>query len=338
MIIQRVSTADGRTLYVGLWRQLDVAYEFERFSLLVFGIAVIVIGALAVLIGATVARQGLTPLRAVAELVSEIEAHDLSRRLGIQNDRSELGRLCMTFDRMLERLELAFERQRRFTADASHEFRAPLAIIRTAADLALRRERDPVAYQRVLASIVEATERLEILTGDLLEMARADADEIKLEPVELTSSIDEALDAMRPLALARKVTLTSARSMPTFVQANGAALVRVVVAIVDNAIKATPAGGAVAVSVEPGEPGLITMSVHDQGPGFSGQALERATDRFWRDDAARAPGTGSGLGLAICDSIVRACGGSLLVANAPRGGAVVLISLPLCANSRPGRS
>jgi signal transduction histidine kinase len=338
MATQRTTTTDGRTLYVGLWRRLDVVHDFERFSALVFGLAVVVIGGIAIFIGATVARQGLTPLRAVAEMVSEIEAHDLSRRLGIENDPSELGRLCMTFDRMLERLELAFERQRRFTADASHEFRAPLAVIRSAADLALRREREPAAYQRVLTSIVEATERLEMLTGDLLEMARADAEEIELKPVELTNSIDEALDAMRPLALARSVTLNSVHAMPAFVQANRAALVRVVVAVVDNAVKATPAGGAVEVSVDPAESGLITMRVHDTGPGFSRQALERATDRFWRDDTVRAPGSGSGLGLAICDAIVRACGGSLRLANAPRGGAVVLISLRLRASGHPGRS
>lgn len=327
VITQRVRTRDGSHVYVAIWRPLDLVGAIERLRIVILSASVIVIGSIAILVGSLIARQGLKPLRAVAALASEIEAHDLSRRLGVQSDTSELGQLATTFDRMLARLEDAFERQRRFTADASHELRAPLSIVRVAAELALRREREPAAYRRVIASILQATQQLEDLTDRLLVAARADAGYVCIERVDLSAVLAETLAQMTPLAEAKQVTIAATMRSRAFVNADRSGIARAIVALVDNAIKFSPKGGSVTAAVTE-EQHSVRLTVADQGPGFSAEGLQHATDRFWRNDAARAPGSGSGLGLAICESIVRASGGTLIPQNAAGRGALILLEFP----------
>jgi signal transduction histidine kinase len=327
LVTHRIVTRDGSHAYIGIWRQLDLVDELERLALIILSISVVVIGGSAVVVGSMVARQGLTPLRAVATLASEIEANDLSRRLGVQSDTSELGRLATTFDRMLARLEAAFERQRQFTADASHELRAPLSVIHIAAELALRREREPEAYRRVLASILRATQQLEDMTDRLLTAARADAGQTQAERVDVAALVAEAVDQMRPLAEPKRVVLAAQAPRAAFVDGDRSGISRAIVALLDNAIKFSPPGGSVVASVTE-EQRWVRIVVQDEGPGFSAEGLARATDRFWRDDAARMPGSGSGLGLAISDSVVRASGGTLVLQNAGRRGALVVMAFP----------
>ena len=327
VITQRVRTRNGSQVYVGIWRPLDLVGAIERLRIVVLAIAVVVIGSVAILVGALVARQGLAPLRAVAALASEIEAHDLSRRLGVERDSSELGQLATTFDRMLARLEDAFERQRRFTADASHDLRAPLSIVHVAAEYALRRERDPAAYRRVIASILQATQQLEELTDRLLLAARADAGYVCIERIDLSALVAETLARLTPLAETKHVTIATTLPKPAFVNADRLGIVRAIVALVDNAIKYSPAGGFVTAAVTE-ERANVRLTVTDEGPGFTTDGLRHATDRFWRSDESRVPGSGSGLGLAICESIVRASGGMLVPRNAAGSGASVLVEFP----------
>ena len=160
---------------VVVWRDLDSVEELDHRLALTFAFAIPIVALLAVIAGGAVATRGLRPLVALAEIASEIEAHDLSRRIAIPSRDDELGRLCATFDRMLDRLEEAFARERRFTGDASHELRAPLSVIRAEADLMLRRARTPQEYQRALRSIAAQADELEALTQDLLAAARGEA-------------------------------------------------------------------------------------------------------------------------------------------------------------------
>lgn len=223
-------------------------------------------------------------------------------------------------------LEDAFARQRRFTADASHELRAPLAVIRAEADLALRRERSGEAYRDALQTIAAEADRIEELIDDLLAAARAEAGHLERKPLDLEALCGRVCDRMRPAAQSKRVELRLHAQRDVRAMADAAALERALMALVHNAVKFAPPGGRVDVRVRRmGDE--CEIAVFDDGPGFSAGALEHAFERFWRDDAARSS-AGTGLGLAIAKSIVEAFGGRIALANMASGGAEVHCRLP----------
>ncbi|MDQ2858397.1 MAG: HAMP domain-containing histidine kinase [Candidatus Eremiobacteraeota bacterium] len=317
---------------LAIWRETDTITELDKVLALAFGFAIPVLAALAVLSGSAIARRALTPLGRIATLASEIEASDLSARLALPSSRDELGRLAATFDRMLERLQNAFERERRFTGDASHELRAPLSVIRAEADLALRRERSGDEYREALRTIAERADALEAITRDLLGAARAEAESGGNAIVHLDAIAREAAALMAVLAAKRGLTITVSADEDARVRAGRDALSRAVVAVLHNALKYARDGGYVRLDVVR-DGTFVELRVTDDGTGFSADALEHGFDRFWRGVDARTL-DGSGLGLAIARSIVLASGGSVALANAPDGGAVVRIRFP--AVSRGG--
>src|SRR6185503_9833274 len=166
------------------------------------------------------------------------------RRLGFRG-RDELGRLAATFDAMLDRLEGAFQRQRQFTADASHELRTPLALMTSQVELALARARPAAEYRRVLASVQEDARRMGQLVAELLTLARADAGQepIQREPLDLAELAGGVVAAMEPLAQTRGVRLAAGVVVPTVVAGDQTRLTQLLVNLVDNAVKHTPAGG-----------------------------------------------------------------------------------------------
>jgi methyl-accepting chemotaxis protein len=174
---------------IAIWQSRASYHEVMRITLLaLIGIGAVVI-ALATIIGIAIARRAMRPLAGLAAMISEIEAYDLSERLTWQGPQDELGQLCVTFNRLLDRLQDAFERRRRFAADASHELRTPISVIRAEAELALRKPREPEQYREALETIRSEIERLETLTDALLAAARADRTEMRIEPVDLGTLI-----------------------------------------------------------------------------------------------------------------------------------------------------
>jgi signal transduction histidine kinase len=321
---------------VVVWRDLDSVEELDHRLALTFAFAIPIVALLAVIAGGAVATRGLRPLVALAEIASEIEAHDLSRRIAIPSRDDELGRLCATFDRMLDRLEEAFARERRFTGDASHELRAPLSVIRAEADLMLRRARTPQEYQRALRSIAAQADELEALTQDLLAAARgeAGAEAMASAPADLTAAATAAADQLEALAHARGIALRREIEADAIVGGDEQALRRVVVCLLHNALAYARVRGTVVVRVERTLAGT-RLSVIDDGPGFTPEALVHATERFWRDDPSRSRGEGStngtggsGLGLSIASAIVHATDGTLVLSNFPDGGARVVVTFP----------
>jgi signal transduction histidine kinase len=317
---------------VAVWREFDDIAQVDRRLAILFAFAIPVVALFAVLAGSAVAARGLRPLVTLASVASEIEARDLSRRLAIPPRDDELGRLCATFDRMLDRLEAAFARQRRFTGDASHELRAPLSVIRAEADLALRRSRTPHEYERALRSIAAQADYLEAVTRDLLAAARAEANGAPASVVDLGAVTRDAVERLRTLAQARGVALDVAADGDAPVRGDAPALGRAVVTVVHNALKYARTRAAVRVERSAGN---VRLEVSDDGSGFSDEALAHATERFWRDDPARSPAlgfdaeaSGAGLGLAIAAAIVEGAGGTLALANVPGGGALVVVELP----------
>ena len=312
---------------VAVWRNADFIGALDRSVAVAFALAIPMLAILAMLFGAAITRRGLAPLERIATLASEIEGHDLSRRLALPPRDDELGRFAATFDRMLDRLQQAFGRERRFTSDASHELRAPLSVIRAEADLALRKERGPQEYRDALQVIAAEADALERLTRDLLAAARADAaiderrDAVDLQAVAV--SVAARLTALGAERGAR-IAVVSASSV-SVLRADRDALERAVLTIAHNAIKYAHA--LVELRVARTADG-VELTVDDDGPGFSQPALERAFERFWRDDDARHR-DGTGLGLAIAKTTVERAGGSIAIANRPGGGGTVVLRFPV---------
>lgn len=302
---------------VAAWRGSDWIDEFDRDAIIAMGLAAMVAGALALTLSSLLVRRALAPVREMSALATDIEAHDLSRRLGTRG-QDELSHLGAAFDRMLDRLEQAFVRQRRFTADASHELRAPLAVIRAEADLALQRDRTPSQYRAALEAIAHESERIDHLVDALLLAARADAGAVSMEPLDVAALLDLVVTRLTSHARARGVAIACELS-ECWVRGDAPSLERAFTAVLHNAIDF--ANASVTVT---GDGQSITVT--DDGPGFTPEALAHATERFWRGDAARPRGA-TGLGLAIADAIVRAHGGRLALSNGPSGGAIVRVRL-----------
>ncbi|MGH7709106.1 MAG: sensor histidine kinase, partial [Vulcanimicrobiaceae bacterium] len=310
-----------------VWRDEGSLLAIEHGAILAFAIAIPLIVALAILAGGQLAQRALSPLTRIAGLAADIEAHDLTARIALPPRDDELGRFCATFDRMLDRLQAAFDRERRFTSDASHELRTPLSVIRAEADLALRRRRAPDEYRRALETIAQEADELEHLTSDLLAAARAQSDSTAPSAdCDLAVIAGDVAGRLRVLAGARNITIDAQLAPAAIVRGQREELARVVVALVHNAVKYAPDGGRVEVGVERSAHEVV-LRVTDDGPGFSEEALAHAFDRFWQDDTVRSR-DGSGLGLAITRALVTQSGGGIELANRPTGGGLVTVRFP----------
>lgn len=309
---------------VTVWQSDLWIGEFDRDAAIVsLGVGALLI-ALGIVASRRVAQRVLAPLGDIASLAERIEGYDLAGRLRADG-KDELGRLCASFDRMLDRLESAFARERRFVADASHELRAPLAVLRAETELALRRERNNDEYRAALSSIAREAARLEELIDELLAAARAEVDARRQQTLDASELVRQLGERIRPAAASRGMVVSVETPGAVLAQANRATLERAVMAVVHNAIEYGRDAGTVRLRTSRNAD-TVRIEIADDGPGFSNDALAHATERFWRGDTAHPRG-GTGLGLAIARTIVEANRGSLLLTNAPQGGAVVTIKL-----------
>jgi len=320
-----ISTGTFRAGSVIAWRTDDYIDDAVRDTLLVSGAVALIVLLLGLIVARRVADSVVSPVNAIAEHVERIEERDLSLRLGAPGS-DELGRLAASFDRMLDRLQAAFSREREFTADASHELRAPLAVLRAEVELALRRPRSEQEYRDALEGAMREIERLETLVDNLLAAARAEIDSENAEPVDLRSLADDVV--MRTLNAARvKSVQLTASGENTSIVGDPVGLESALLAIVHNAVTHAPEHGNVTIVVSRVN-GCARIAVRDSGPGFSETALANASKRFWRGDDSRPRG-GTGLGLSIADAFVRANGGKLGWQNEPGGGAVVTMDFDI---------
>ncbi len=309
---------------VSVWQSNLWIDDFDRDAAIIsVGVGLLLIG-FGIVLARRVVGTALAPLQRIANLAEQIEGRDLSRRLNADGT-DELGRLCASFDRMLDRLQAAFDRERRFVADASHEFRAPLAVLRAETELALRRERGNDAYRAALASVAREAARLEELVDELLAAARTEVDALSrqtLDAADLARRVGKRVEAA---AAVRGVAVEIDAHEKALAQANGATVERALLAIVHNAIAFARESGCVRLRVATAGD-EVSIEVADDGPGFSADGLEHATERFWRGDSSRPRG-GTGLGLAIARTMVEANGGQLQLANGAEGGARVTVTL-----------
>jgi len=309
----------------------ELAEGLQRFFWILLA-AVPAIVAAASLGGYWLSRRALAPVDQITAAARSISAQSLSRRLPVPETGDELQRLSSTLNAMFERLEAAFARITRFTADASHELRTPIAFMRTAAELALRRPRSEPEYREALAEILAELERTAGLIEDLLLLARADSrsNALRFERIDLVESLREACERGKVLAASRQI-LFDARlpDGPVGMEGDGQAIRRLFLILIDNAVKYTAAGGQVRVKCG-SRNGCACVEVRDSGAGISEQDLPHIFERFYRADKARSPDTGgAGLGLAIARWIVEAHRGEIEVESAVGRGSAFRVLLPL---------
>jgi heavy metal sensor kinase len=286
---------------------------------------------LASLGGYWLSRRVLAPVDEMTSAARLISIQNLSQRLKTPTTKDELQRLSETWNDMLDRLEAAFKRLTQFTADASHELRTPIALIQTTAELTLRRERSAETYREALGQVVVEAERTSRLIEDLLTLARADAGlpSLPMDRLELAPLVREVCRQGSVLAEARHVALTADMPEgPVYVRGNDAALRRLFLVLLDNAIKYTPSGGSVAVSLA-ADPGGATVEVQDTGVGIEESALPHIFERFYRADPSRNRSEGgSGLGLSIAKWIVESHHAEIQAESEAGRGSVFRVRFP----------
>ena len=286
---------------------------------------------LASLGGYWLSRRALAPVDDLTSAARSISIQNLSSRLKAPHTGDELQRLSETWNEMLERLEAAVKRLTQFTADASHELRTPIALIHTTAELTLRRDRSAETYRQALEQIVLEAERTSRLIEDLLTLARADAGlpSLPMDRLELAPLVHDVCRQGSVLAEARQVKLTAdVTERPVFVRGNDPALRRLFLVLLDNAIKYTPAGGAVAVSLA-ADPGGATVAVQDTGMGIEQSALPHIFERFYRADPSRNRSDGgAGLGLSIAKWIADSHRAEICAESVAGHGSVFRVKFP----------
>jgi len=284
--------------------------------------------------GYFLARKSLAPVAEMGERAAHITAFNLGERLPVANSGSELGRLAIIFNELLARLDLSFDRQRRFMADASHELRTPVAIVCGESEVALSKaERSADEYRESLSILHDEGRRLTRIVEDLFTLARADAGQF--EPASAAFYLDEAvgecLRAVRSLAARRGVEIQFKGSCGELPARGDEGLVRrMILNLLDNAIKFTPPGGE--VQVEAGCTGAgYFVRITDTGPGIPTEAQPHVFERFYRADRARArdgEAGGAGLGLSIAAWIAESHGGRVALERSDPSGSTFVVSLP----------
>jgi heavy metal sensor kinase len=259
----------------------------------------------------------------MADAAGRITADRLSDRLPIEDPEDELGRLAAAFNQTLARLQDAFERLRRFTADASHELRTPLTALRSVGEVALRSPASIERSRETIVSMLEESQRLTQLVEGLLVLTResTDAYRARFVPVDMGEVAQEVVELFRPLAEEKHQRIDAVREPASPVLGDRTTLKQALLNLVDNAIKYTPPGGSIRVRTHNGMEHDVAVDVSDNGPGIAAEHHEKVFERFYRVDGARARSTGGvGLGLAIARWAVELNGGRIeLESNLGRG-------------------
>lgn len=286
-----------------------------------------------------VTGRALLPVAAISATAARISKGDLSQRIRTTDGGSELDELAAVLNDTFARLQASFERQVRFTADAAHELRTPLAVVLTQAQAALARERSAGEYRESLAACERAARRMQRLSESLLTLARLDSGETgnARERCELDCIAHEAIEWLRPLADEHRVEL-AADLRPAACDGNAAQLGQVATNLLDNAIRHNPPCGRVRVRVWP-EGGDALLEVADHGSGIAPADLPHVFERFYRGDPSRSTAHGgSGLGLAITKAIVEAHGGAVTAVSEPGQGSTFTVRLPAAGRVGCGAS
>ena len=337
---------EGLIVVTGTSREVvDDALQRATRQLLIFGIFVLLLGVSGAYL---LARAALKPVELMRAQAAELTAHDAGEGLQVPKTRDEVSRLAITMNELLARLHRALTREREFVADAGHELRTPLTVLKGELELAGRPGRSPKELAGTVAIAAAETDRLIRLSEDLLLLAQADGPPfLRLAPIDVHDFLQEATQAHQTQAARRDVTVRFLGDGAAVILADASRLRQAMDNLLVNAVRFSPRGGLVLVTMERvSEDGreVVRVSVGDQGPGFPALFLPVAFERFRRADPARSfeasasdstASSGSGLGLAIVRSVVLAHGGCVGASNQPSGGGLVCFDLPVSENLEP---
>ena len=303
----------------------------HMFSL--FGVGSVVLVLIAAVVGRFLATKALKPVDLITKTARRIGAESLDARIDIKGPEDEITRLAATFNEMIMRLERSFKQVRQFTADASHELKTPLTVLKGEMEVALRSDASCDELRDVVVSALEEVDRMSYIVANLLDLARADVEVVKTD-VRLDSVVSERFEHFLKLAAAKGVALSILKNEEAVVTGDVVRLGQLIYNLIDNAIKYTPKGGVVEVSLE-WSGGKAILKVRDRGVGIAEEELPYIFDRFYRVDKVRGRAgdeTGGaqsiGLGLSICKEIVDTHWGHIEVESVLGEGTTFIVKLP----------
>ena len=310
---------------------LDRVQALQRWMLLGL-LGIVLLGTSATFAGAWwLAGSAVRPVMEITEQARHIEAGTLDQRLSAHATADEYRGLVGVLNRMLDRLSGAFASQRRFTGDVSHELRTPLTAVRGEIEVALRADRTPREYQRVLHSALEEIDRMTTMTEELLLISRAEAGLIvpQREPTDLGTEVARVLDRLRHRIADKdlRVEHDAAGDGVGLVPLDRDLIVRLVDELMDNAVSYADEGGRVTVRHQR-QAGRVRLVIENTGPVIAAVDLPHIFDAYYRADQARTRGAGTGLGLTTARAIARLHGGDIRAENLPEGGARFEVELP----------
>lgn len=317
LIVEEGASAEGLQVTMRRWM---VA--------LLGGLGVLICGA--VMGGFALVQRALAPVDEITRTAERISLQNLNSRLPVKPTGDELERLSLALNNMIDRIDASFEHTRRFLADASHELRTPLTIIHAELDALLENSGTADARARSANSALEETERLQKIVNALFALSHFDAGEVLLEmiPMDLCELVTNTAEQFRVLAEDKQIEIQCSCPGPVIVRGDRARLKQVLVNLLDNAIKYTPAGR-IELRVK-STSAVALLEVSDTGIGIPKDSLPHIFERFYRVDKARSREMGgAGLGLSIVKAICTAHGGDIHVQSVPGGGAKFVVELPL---------
>jgi heavy metal sensor kinase len=282
------------------------------------------------LVGYFLASRALHPIDEITRTAGSINASDLGKRVNYFGPQDEVGRLAATFDKMLAGLQSAFEREQRFSADAAHELRTPLSVLKSGLEIALSRERSAGEYRETLQDMSNQVERLINLSNSLLMLARLEQRRLEGEQsiVNMTDMLDSIVEQYQLLASKRRIEIRSDLPIVLMVKGYPDALMRLFINLMDNAVNYTPEGGRIELkAVEQGE--WVRVEIFNNTPDLKDDQLDHLFERFYRSDPSRSRHSGgAGLGLSIAKEVVEAHGGKISVVRQPGEGITFLVEIP----------
>jgi len=327
------SALDGNTLEIGLTLQgNEIMMERYRET---FGIALMIMIILGSFVGWLLARKAMSGVRRVAHTASQIGKGDLARRVPPGNEGQEINALAHAFNEMLGRIESLVRELKQVTDNVAHELRTPITRIRGIAETTLNGPGDLSEYREMAAMVIEGSDRLIEMINTMLEITRTGSGvaELASESLDIRKIAEEAADLFKPLAEDKEINVQlNIPPRTVIVQGDRSRLQRVVANLLDNAIRYTPSGGTVAISVE-ADMATVQVKIADTGMGVDKKDLGYIFDRFYRGDKSRST-PGSGLGLSLALAIIRAHGGDITVKSTHGAGTAFTIILPRISASQ----